>query len=119
MVYATYIHVVVDDDASDLLRGLAAFSHLEQRRPEVTKTIHQMSETNDRVARGRLSAELSRTLVDDGMVVFVSYRSPERPIFSAVAHERVRGLTDPATGWMNPRRHRMHQLWLEEPEAGP
>jgi ABC-type transport system substrate-binding protein/tRNA A-37 threonylcarbamoyl transferase component Bud32 len=112
LVYAGYIHVVVDDDASDLLRGLAAFSHLEDRRPEVTETIRQMGETDDREARGRLSAELSRTLVDDAMVVFLSYRSPERPIFRSVAHERVRGLTDPATGWMNPRRHRMHQLWL-------
>lgn len=113
VVYAGYSHVVVDDDASDLLRGLAAFSRLEERRPEVTDTIRQMGETDDRQTRARLAAELSRALVDDAMVVFLSYRSPERPIFRTVAHERVRGLTDPATGWMNPRRHRMHQLWLE------
>ncbi len=113
LVYAGYDHLVVDDDPSDLLRGLASFSRLEERRPEVQDIVHQISVTVDRERRGQLAAELSQALVDDSMLLFLAYRSPERPIFRTVAHQRVQGLVDPTTGWMNPWRHRMHQLWLE------
>ena len=116
LVYAGYDHLVVDDDASDLLRGLASFSQLQRRRPEVQDVVRQMSETVDRDRRGQLSAELSQILADDAMLLFLSYLSPERPIYRTMAHSRVRGLTDPVTGWMNPWRHRTHQLWLEDAE---
>ena len=119
LMLASYDDLVVNDDASDILRGLASRAMLVQRQPQLAGVIRQIGETTDRVRRAELSRELSQALVDDAMIIFLAYRSPERPIFRTVAHQRVQGLVDPVTGWMNPRRHHMHLLWLDEGGEGP
>ncbi len=113
LLLAVYDDQVVDDDPSDVLRGLASHAQLEDRRPEAADIIHRIGETGDRQRRARLCRQLSDALVEDAMILVLAHRSPKRPIYRTVAHQRVQGLTDPATGWMNPPRRRMHLLWLE------
>ncbi len=113
LVIAIYDDTVVDDDPTDLLLGLGAKARLAERRSEARELADQLRATSDRSSRKELIRPLAQLLVDDGMLVFLAHRSPERPTYRCLAGPSVRGLTDEDTGWMNPRRWRMHQLWLD------
>ena len=112
LLLAQYDDLVVNDDPTELLVGLSSKVRLSDRRPEVAAVIEQIQGTADRSVRAGLAGKLARELTDDSMFLFIGYRSPTRPIFRSVAGPNVQGLTDPVTGWMNPRRARMHRLWL-------
>ena len=119
LVFAVYDDQVVDGDPSDVLRGIASHAAITDRQPPLADVIREIGETSDRQRRAGLCRQLSAALVDDAMILFLGYRSPERPIFRTVAHRHVQGLTDPLTGWMNPRRARMRMLWIEGQEPDP
>jgi len=112
LVLAQYDEMVVDDDPTELLVGQASKVRLADRRPGVTRVIERIQGTADRSVRADLAAQLERDLTDDSMFLFLSYRPVTRPVFRSVAGPNVQGLHDPITGWMNPRRARMHRLWV-------
>jgi serine/threonine protein kinase/ABC-type oligopeptide transport system substrate-binding subunit len=113
MLVALYGDTVVDDDPTDLLLGLSAKARLAERHPEADEIADQLRSTSDRATRQELVGPLAQLLVDDAMLVYLAHRSPERPLYHCIAGPSVRGITDEATGWMNPRRQRMRMLWLE------
>ena len=113
LVAAQFDEVVLADDPSDFLSGLASKTLLTRRRPELEETVGRLHSIQDRSERAAKLGELNRALVDDAMFIYLMYRSPGQPIFSILAAPDVRGLADPDTGLHNPRTQRMRELWKQ------
>jgi len=117
LLNAHYSAMVIDDDPSDAILGLIAVAALPERDTRVAPLAEELRRTADRGRRGQILVQLSDAMTEDAVVLFVTHRRPAWPHFSYLAGPRVGGLVDPDTGYMNPVRQRMRELWVrpEEP----
>ena len=113
LVVARFDEIVLDDDPTEFLSGLASRTMLTRRRPELQETLDQLHSVEDRAVRSGMLQDLNRALVDDAMAVYLTYSSAGQPKFHNLARPDVRGLADPATGLHNPRAQRMRELWKQ------
>ena len=111
MVIARYDELVINDDPTALLVGLASRARLEDRQPDITAVIDEIQKATEQPDREALFRQLAQAIVDDSVLIFLEYRDPTLPHFVNVVGPRVRGLADPDTGYMNPRRDRIRRMW--------
>ncbi len=114
---AEYVETVIDDDPTAFMLGLCDHAGLALRYPEAGPLMDEIHEA-EQDRRAVILDSLSRLLLDDASILFLTERRPGLPLYSTVAGPAVRGATHPRTGLMNPRRQRLRQMWLEQETHG-
>jgi len=109
----------VNDDPSDAILRMISQVDLPARDDTVAPLMEELQETGVRERRAEILNELASALTEDTMIIFITHRRPTWPFYNYLAGPRVGGLADPATGFMNPIRHRMRELWVREGDTSP
>ncbi len=113
LIIAQFKELVLDDDPTPLILALASRAQLDTRHADSAEIFAQLRTAADRQERAELLRQLSQALVDDAVVVPLSFRSPGQPEFTTLAGPGVGGLADPKTGLQNPWGRRLRQLWKQ------
>jgi len=114
MVIAAYDELVIEDDPTVLVLGLASRARLVDRHPHTRELIGRLRAAAGNDDRISMIQQLAAEIVDDSILIFLLYREPTEPHFRTLIGPRVMGLADPDTGMMNPRRQRVREMWVED-----